>query len=204
MRPSLLSSRRAAIGQLERVEKIVDRLSDVDVSLRYLIAETLLVRITQLLEAAFAEIAYKVACEAEYLNGTTPRVLHACGSMAGARTAMLTVGRAKASQNLKWTRSKYIKASVRYVIDPTDPYLQLCDRHGSKIAEIFAVRNYATHRNSAARTAYRKVLKAIYGTSRTRPLGLFLLSTNFVRVANLKRYLVEAKVIVNELTQGDL
>lgn len=69
------------------------------------------------------------------------------------------------------------------------------------MAEIFKVRNFAAHRNVSSRAEFRGVVRSVYGRNRIIQLGSFLLSPNYVALPNLRRYLVETKVIVNELTR---
>jgi hypothetical protein len=196
--PSLEVTRRFIDSEISRLEAMLRDARGFPASLQYLMAEMILIRAASLLESALAEIAYKIAAGSLYLDGSTPQLLSPCRSMSAARTAMLTIGRAKQVQSLKWTRTKFISWSVGHVINPTDHYVVSCTNFGSRLAEIFKVRNFAAHRTNTAKTDFKEVVRTVYGRSRNIQLGYFLLSTNYVQVENLVRYLVEIRTIVND------
>lgn len=198
MAPSLEVTRRFVDAEMGRLEAALRDMEQMPVNLQYLVSEIILIRAASILEFALAEIAYKIAAGAVYIDGSRPQLLVACRSMSDARTAMLTVGRSKQIQSLKWTRSKFILSSVGFVIDKADHYMISCNNFGARIAEIFKVRNFAAHRTKTAKTEYKEVVRSVYGKSRNMQLGHFLLSGNYLPASNLKRYLIEIRSIVND------
>ena len=189
-RPSLSITQIKVEKEINKLDSVLNGTQALPANLQYLIAEILLIRVTTIFEDALAQLAYKLAAGALYLDGSAPNILLPCRSLASARTNMLTHNRASPLQSLRWTRAKYIKESVQFVIDPTDDLISTCGRHGSKISEIFKVRNFAAHRTASSRKNFKTVIKSIYGTNRNMQLGNFLLSSNYVRTPNLRRYFV--------------
>lgn len=202
MKPSLAVTREHVDAEIKKLEIVVEEIYSARVKVQYLMSEIILIRVAAILEQAFSDIAFKLAAGAKYLDGSFPLLLTNCSSMAGARSAMLSVGRPKSISNLKWTRAKFISDSVKYVIDPNDHFVSVCNRFGTEISQLFKTRNFAAHRTSGARREFRDVVRSVYGMNRPRlQLGYFLLSKNYVREPNIKRYLVEARVIVNDLVK---
>ena len=201
MAPSLANTRQRVDNEIQRLETILGGMTGIPANLQYFVAEIVLIRTASILEIAITEIAYKVAAGASYLDGSVPTLLINCRSISGAKTAMLTVGHAKPKQNLKWTRARFITESVRNVIGPNDNFCVTCTNFGSQISEIFKVRNFAAHRNKTSRSEFHQVIRAVYGHDLSSQLGYFLLSSNYVPVPNLRRYLVQTRVIINDLAK---
>lgn len=190
-----LSDANYALGQIVRLRHAI---SQLPVEIQYLAAETILVRLTSTLEYFFAESSYKLSCGASYLDGSEPTLIHRCNSKADARFQMLNLNQEKPRQNLKWTRSKFIKSAVEKVIDPGDNYVRQTDIHGAFIHEVFTVRNFASHRSTSSRKDFRSIVQRIYGSPKRLQLGQFLLSENYVSRPNLDRYLLSAEVICRD------
>jgi len=192
---------KADIGRLRQI------LDDMPMTAnsRYALAEIVLIRASAVFEDALAEIAYKLACGAEFRNGRSENLSAVHRSRISARIAMLCDGGAKATpaNYLKWTKAKYIGQSVKGVLDPNGPYITITRRFGQEIAEIFAVRNHAAHRNSSSRTGYMLWVKQQYGQERRLRLGYFLLTTNLRPTSNIQRYLTQILVITDDLVAGD-
>lgn len=201
MAPSLANTQRRVDSEIQKLETIVMGMTGIPASLQYFVSEITLIRAASILEIAIAEIAYKIAAGASYLDGSAPTRLVNCKSISGARTAMLTVGHARPKQNLNWTRSHFIAESVRHIISPNDNFCKTCTNFGSQIAEIFKVRNFAAHRNKTSRVKFHEVVRTVYGRDLSLQLGHFLLSSNHVPTPNLRRYLIQTRVIVNDLTK---
>lgn len=199
--PSLAYTQSHVDKEIAKLEAVLEELDNTSAVTKFLVAEIIVIRAASILETALAEVAYKVVAGGIYLDGTNPNLLHQSRSMAGARAAMLQIGRRKPRQFLKWTRANYIVDSVANVIDSADNYVDVCNHFGSNIAQIFKVRNFAAHRNTSTRNEFNSVVRLVYGRKRKMQLGHFLLSRNFVPKNNISRYLVEIRVIVNDLTK---
>ena len=68
---------------------------------QHFIAEMIMLRLFSIFEHSVAEIAYKLASGARYVNGRQPTLAAKAGSMMGARGLFLRHGRPKPVQNLK-------------------------------------------------------------------------------------------------------
>ena len=201
MSVSLSPTRIRFDKEVSKLETILKGFQDIPVNFQYLISEVILIRVASLLEFGIAEVSYKIASGSLYLDGSVPKIIVPCRSMQAARTAMLLHGRKSPKNHLKWSRSKFIREAVENVIDPQDHFVITCTNFGAIISEIFKVRNFAAHRTTSSKTEFREVVKTIYGRERKVQLGYFLLTENYVSVPNLTRYLIESRVVINELTR---
>lgn len=200
--PSLKRTLNDCLVECGKVDAIRGQVADMPARVQFLVAEVLLLRLTSILEGSIAEVAFKIASGATYLDGETPKILVPCTSIVNARTKMLAEGRDRARQNLKWTRAKFIKDSVRHVVDPADHYLATCTNYGSMLAQMFKVRNFVAHRNASSRVEYREAIREVYGRERKLAVGPFLLSNNYVPIPNLDRYIIQTRAFMRELTRS--
>ena len=189
--------------------QIIDRLKDyrdncrlIESRYQYFISEMIMLRLFSVFEDTVAEIAYKIGAGAQYINGTTPNLLYRDNNMAGSRTEMLRRGRAKPVQNLKWTKAKYIRESVKHVIDINEKYVQYATIHGNEIDEMRKVRNFLAHRNTGTRREFREVIRLLYGANLNISSGAFLVSDRRLPIPNLDRYITTTKIILNDMTKG--
>lgn len=201
MRPSLAVTRLYVETEIRKLEEALQGVVSLPAQTQYLVAEILLIRATSVFETAIAEVAYKIAAGAYYLDGSIPSILFPCRSLLASRNAMLNHGRNRAMSSLKWTRAKFIRSSTEFVIDPNDHYQQRCSALGGQISELFIVRNYAAHRSASSRRDFKSVISNIYGRPRKMYLGQFLLSKNYVAMPNLIRYLIEIKAIIDDVVK---
>jgi hypothetical protein len=171
---------------------------------RYALSEIVLIRATSVFEAALANFAYKLTCGALFPDGSADVILMPARSLDSARVSMQLEGGARTvpKSYLKWTKVKFIGESIKGVLDPSCHYYETCQRFGSSIAEIFEIRNHAAHKNKSSRAGYQKWVKQQYGQERNIQLGYFLLSTNFVSVPNIVRYITTIKIIVDDIAKG--
>jgi hypothetical protein len=202
MRPSLIVTKQFVESESQKLESIIHDMASFPTRNQYLVSEIILIRLAAVFEHALAEIAYKIVAGALYCDGSSASLLHSCNSVSASRSAMLTVGRQRQAQWLKWTRSKFIKESTQFVIDPSDHYRLRCNVFGPNLAEIFKVRNFAAHRTPSARIEFNEVVLSIYGRRRKLQIGQFLLSTNLVQVPNINRYFIEVRSIINDLVKA--
>ena len=175
---------------------------NLEAKYQHFIAEMIMLRLFSIFEDSVAEIAYKLASGAAYANGGLPTLTSQAGSMAGARGLFLNHGRAKPVQNLKWTKSKYIRESVQHVISATDPFIGSAQRNGNIIDEMRKVRNVLAHNTTSARTDYKKVVRQAYGANVHIVPGAFLSSTRRTAVCNLDRYLSSTKLVLVDMISG--
>lgn len=200
---SLPATERAVTTQLDRLVRILADMPTTALS-RYALSEIVLIRACSVFEDALANLAYKLACGAQFPSGATDKVLQPSRSLAAARLLMRTEGGARnpPKDYLKWTRASYIGDSVSGVLDTDAHYLVTCQRFGSIIAEIFEVRNHAAHKNAASKRKFLKWVKAQYGQERNLQVGYFLLTQNLSPIPNIHRYITSIRVIIADIVAG--
>ena len=88
-------------------------------SYRKLISEIVLLRLSILLENHLKIIYTKLACGAEYLDGSLPKLLLNHRSMSVALGAMKTINRSRARHPV-WNSGSEIRENIVHLIDPTD------------------------------------------------------------------------------------
>lgn len=161
-----------------------------------------MLRLFSILETTFAEISFKLACNAKYRNGNTPLILRRCGSLQQAHIAMLSYNRNRPKLYLKWTKASYIKESIEYVLDINDVFYQNIQIHGSLINEMRIVRNHIAHRSTSTKNEYISLLQTKYGGNPNLTLGAFLTSTKRNPIANIHYYINASRIILNDITRG--
>lgn len=200
---SLAATEKSVNAHLDRLVRILADMPATALS-RHALAEIVLIRAAFIFEEAVANLAYKLACGAQFPNGNPDAVLVQSNSLAAARMSMRMQGGARATPKdyLKWTRVRYISQSVSGVLDPTSHYLTTCSKFAAPIAEIFDVRNHAAHKSSSTRRNYLKWVKNQYGQERNLQLGYFLLTQNLSPIANINRYITSIRVVVHDIAAG--
>jgi len=186
---------------IDRLKRYRNDSKTLEVKFQYFIAEIIMLRMFSILEDAIAEIAFKIASGAEYTNGSTPVLLFRAKSIAGARTAMLSFGRTKPIQSLKWTKSKYIRDSVSNVIDVSEKYIYYCSIYGAQIDEMRKVRNFLAHRSQTSRSDYKQVVRIAYGANAKISPGVFLISDRR-SAPRIDTYLSTIPIIIKDLAKG--
>ena len=169
---------------------------------QYLIAELVMLRLFSIIESAIEDMACKLVAGAPYVNGTHPARLFPVKSVDGARSAMLTYGRTKAKNHLRWTSVADIRESTSNVLQSTDPFITYARIHGNILSEMRKVRNFLAHRSPKARQGYREVVRVVYGANSRVRIEAFLTSRQRGPVAKVDEYLTTAKIIIADLARG--
>jgi hypothetical protein len=167
-----------------------------------IIAEMIMLRAFSVLESSISEIAFKLASGACYTNKTMPILKVRAKSMSGARTNFLNYGRKKPIQNLKWTQSKSINDSIKYVMDPTSAYIDNVRIYASLLNEMRQVRNALAHSSPTAKAEFRTLVRGIYGTRSNITAGSFLISISRGKICKLEQYLLSSNIILFDLCKG--
>lgn len=189
----------------QRIDKLIDYWSgsgSLEAKYQRFIAEMIMLRLFSIFEDSVAEIAYKLASGAVYVNGRSPVLAAQAGSIVGARKLFLIHGRAKPVQNLKWTQSKCIRESVQHVISTADPFIMSAQRNGNIIDEMRKVRNALAHITTSAKADFRTVVRLTYGANVNITPGAFLSSTKRTLVCNLDRYLSSTNAVLVDMACG--
>lgn len=175
---------------------------NLEAKYQHFIAEMIMLRLFSIFEDSVAEIAYKLASGATYINGNQPNIVSQAGSMAGARGLFLSHGRSRPVQSLKWTKARYIRESVQHVISNTDPFINSAQRNGNIIEEMRKVRTVLAHNTSSARSGFKTVIRLAYGANVSISPGAFLSTTRRSPICNLDRYLASTKIVLEDLASG--
>lgn len=189
----------------QRINKLIGYWSlsgCLEAKYQHFIAEMIMLRLFSIFEDSVAEIACKLASGAVYVNGCSPVLAAQSRSIAGARALFLSHGRADPVQNLKWTKSRYIRESVQHVISTADPFISSAQRNGNVINEMRKVRNALAHNTTSAKTDFRDVVRLTYGANVNITPGAFLSSTRRTPVCNLDRYLLSTKALLVDMACG--
>ena len=187
--------------ETSKLSSLVSNLNNLPPYHQKLVAEIVLLRLFSLLENAIVSISTKIACNANYLDGSHPVLLTNASSLNSAIYLFKTHGRAKPKQQLRWTKASDIKNNVEFVIDISDNFYRIIGNNGSFLSEIRKVRNRIAHNNSDSRRKYRDVVRQYYGAYLNNITPGYLLITNRRNPIILDQYIISARVFVANLTK---
>lgn len=200
--PQLSITLRNANNIIDKLETYRHQSQNLEVKYQYFIAEMIMLRLFAALEDSIAQIAFKLASGACYTNGLSPNLTTRASNVTAARALFLQYGRTKPIINLKWTKPKHISDSVKYVIPTTEKFISNIRVHGSLINEMRIIRNVLAHNSSSAKAEFKTIIRQIYGAQVPVTTGAFLTSTRRMPIANLKKYLLSTKIILNDIAKG--
>ena len=170
---------------------------------QYLVSEVILLRLFSILETAISQIALKLACGADYENGKPSIRLVNCSNITDAEVKMMSFGRSKNKTHLKWTNDKFIKESIKYVLDVNDSFFVNIQNNKSIIEEMRKVRNHVAHKTSGTAKDCYDILYLRYNSKKLRlSVGAFLCSNIRNNPSNIERYLLSAPIILKDLCKG--
>ena len=200
--PSVEVTVRNTTDDIIRLEKFRTESQSLAPAHQHLIAELIMLRLFSIIETAIEDLACKLVAGSPYVNGTHPTRLFTANSVDGAKSAMLTHGRTKKKNYLRWTSVKDIRDSTSEVLNSTDPFIVYAQVHGNILSEMRKVRNFLAHKSARARQDYRDVVRVVYGANSRVRVQAFLTSRRRRPVAKVDEYLVTAKVMVSDLARG--
>lgn len=201
-RPNLNITIQNSTLQIDRLHQHQLDCARLEAKYQHFIGEMIMLRLFSIFEDTVAELAYKIAAGAFYINGSSPLLLKKAGRTRDSRALMMNHGRIRPVDNLKWTKPKFIKESVQHVISPAEPFILNAQVHGQIIDEMRKVRNSLAHNSTSARADFKQVLRQIYGFNKNVSPGVFLISTKHHRVCNLTRYIGSTKLIIQQMASG--
>ena len=200
--PNLSITLRNSHLAVDKLKSFRVESENLEAKYQHFIAEMIMLRLFSIFEDTVAEIAYKLASGATYINGSQPNLTSQAGSMVGARGLFLSHGRARPLQNLKWTKARYIRESVQHVILNTDPFVNSAQRNGNIIDEMRKVRTVLAHNTSSAKSGFKTVVRLAYGANVSITPGAFLSTRRRVPICNLDRYLASKKIVLDDMASG--
>jgi len=200
--PKLSITLRNADAELARLQQYKKESENLESKYQYFIGAMIMLRLFAIFEDCVAEIAYKIAAGATYSNGAQPVLQVKAKSIGGSRALFLNHNRTKPIQNLKWTKARFIKESIQYVIPLTEKYFTNVQIHAALIDEMRKVRNVLAHNTSSARAEFRDVVRILYGANINITVGAFLCSTRRTSKSNLDKYISSMRIILNDIAKG--
>ncbi len=200
--PKLQITIRNSHQAIDKLKSFRLESENLEAKYQHFIAEMIMLRLFSIFEDSVAEIAYKLASGAVYSNGIHPNLTVTASSMTGARGLFLNHGRANPVQNLKWTKSRFIRESVQHVISIADPFISSAQKNGNIIEEMRKVRNVLAHNTTSARTDFKTVVRLTYGANVNIIPGAFLSSTRRTSMCNLDKYLTTTKIVLTDMASG--
>lgn len=200
--PKLSITLRNADAELTRLQQYKKESENLESKYQYFIGAMVMLRLFAIFEDCVAEIAYKIAAGATYCNGAQPVLQVKAKSIGGSRALFLNHNRPKPIQNLKWTKARFIKESIQYVIPLTEKYFTNVQIHAALIDEMRKVRNVLAHNTSSAKTEFRDIVRILYGANINITVGAFLCSTRRTPKCNLDRYISSMRIILNDIAKG--
>lgn len=200
--PKLSITLRNANEVIDKLQNYKNESENLEAKYQHFISEMIMLRLFSTFEKTVAEMAFKLAAGASYLNGTLPNLSVRANNMTASRGLFLNHGRSKPRQNLQWTKAKYIKESVQFVIPVTEQFIKYAQIHGASISEMRKVRNVLAHNNVKAKRDFNTVVRAIYGANIGITIGAFLTTTRRSQTSNLNRYIATTKIIIKDMAKG--
>lgn len=188
---------------VDRHDAIVSEFDAIPANVRRLVAELILMRAFDELQAALQGIALRLVCGGSYLDGSPPALLvHPAPSVAAAKVLMQNHGRTK-SRELRWAKASYVAENCEFTVNEDEHFVKaIVSRHALILAEMSAVRNRIAHNNAGARDRYAAVIRRRYGARLNHIVpGQLLLSTRF-RPVLLAEYLGSCRAIVKDCAKG--
>jgi hypothetical protein len=157
---------------------VIQGLSQIEIRLRKLLAELVMLRLFDEFQEAIEGVALRLACGAPYVDGTIPALLTTpARSISGARQLYETFERPKQA-NLRWSKTSFINDATKYVLDSSNAFNAVCNANALAISEMRAIRNRIAHSNAKSRAAFAQVVQRHYGATLNHVSpGMLLIST---------------------------
>lgn len=191
-----------ALRQIEVLSNLERGLEEIKPKYQPLVAELMIVRLFSTWEQSISEIATKLACGGEYLNGRTPVLMtNRARSLVSAKDLFTSFGRERRS-NPNWSKASYVTSTVSKVIAAPEPFLVHVQNNGGYINEVRVVRNFAAHRNVSARSQFKELVRQKLGADMRFGAG-HLLITPRVTPSLMKQYLATMRVVLRDICSGN-
>lgn len=200
--PKLSTTLDKAFKAIDRLESLKVDSESLEAKYQHFISEMLMLRLFSIFEDTISEIAFKILSGAVYSDGQIPRLNVPITTIANARNVCLNYGRPRPSQNLKWTKASYIVDSVRYVMDPNEPFILNAQIHGNTIEKMRKARNVIGHNSPSAKADFKTLIRIVYGANIKLSIGAYLCSTKRNPVANIVKHFSEVRTILKSVSKA--
>jgi len=201
-KPILKTTIDRANSEIKRLESYLIRAVSLDAQNQYLIGEVVMLRLFAILERTFEELALKICCGIDYVNGVSPKLNIVSKSMISAEVHMTSYDRKSNLGYTKWTTKKSIFKNLEKLMDINDPYLRNVDIHNHHIEEMRAVRNHIAHISNSTKRDFKAVVYKTYGAYGKYSAGSYLMSTKKHKMSNIHRFVQTTKTIITDVSKG--
>lgn len=199
--PSLAATYNKALGDIQILENYRNDSKILEPKFQHFIAEVVIIRLFSILENCIRETALKVACQANYRNGTEPTLTLVCRSTIDAETQFINFNRPRPIR-LKWTKASYVHNSTKEVIPITEQFRIQINNYAALLNEMRRVRNHIAHRTSSTRREYKNVIRHIFGANLKIQPGAYLTSTKRLSNPKIDSYIAISRIMINDITNG--
>lgn len=200
--PKLSADYRFSSAEIDKLLALEGSISSLPPQFQKLAAEIVLLRLFYLFQDGVASMATKLICGANYVDGSAPTILAPAKSAISARSNMSVVGRSKPRHNLSWSTVSEIKENIKFVVAPTEHFIDVLDHHGTFVDEMRRVRNRIAHNNPQARKNYRIIVQRHYGAflNSVTPGTLLLSARRSPPLLN--QYLTKTKILLKQIAKA--
>ncbi len=200
--PKLIITLNKALSELTKLDAYRVDSQNLEAKYQHFISEMIMLRLFTVFEDSVADMAYKLAAGATYINGNIPQLNIQASTVSASRGLFLNHGRHRPVQYLKWTKARYIRESIQFVIPSTETFITKVQIHGSIIEEMRRVRNALAHNTTSARSDFKDVVRQTYGANVNISVGAFLTTTRRLPVSNISRYITSTRILLSDLVSG--
>lgn len=145
------------LNQIDALSGLLSQSTSLQPFYRKIIAELVTVRLAVALENCLSSSFYRLASGTVFEGGRVPLLHTQAASIAKAQTLLLSGGA------FNWLHGSDVCSALQLAFDPADPCLNNIRSHSSTLAEIRKIRNHIAHRNRTSGSAFRQVVRRIYG-----------------------------------------
>lgn len=200
--PTLSAALKIFDKNLLKLQQYKAQAVGLEAKYQHIISEMIMLRLFSVFEDAVSDIAFRIVAGAKYTNGNTPAIKARASRISDSRAILLNYGRARPETNLKWTKAKFIKESVEYVIPTNEKFVLNTQAQGAIIDEMRRVRNVLAHNTANARIEFKQVIRTRYGANVKISPGAFLCSTRRFNPCNIDYYILTSKAIIHSVASG--
>lgn len=182
------------LSQVDALVGLLSQSTTLPPFYRKVVAELITVRLAVALENCLSASFYRLASGTPFESGRAPLLHTRANSIAGAQALLLSGGA------FNWLNGSDLCAALQLAFDPTDPCLNNIRKHSTTLAEVRKIRNHIAHRNRTSGTAFRQVVRRVYGKALNGiPPGTLLLTPRHARRRLCEALLIGSRVLIKDV-----
>lgn len=201
-RPSIKATYNKSMSDLAVVGRYLQKSKNLPPDMYGFVAEILMLRVFSILEGCVRDVSARVACGASYRNGVISTPIIKCTSIQDALNRFKNEGRRKPLSYLRFTNVNHTNESIKYIIDSSEPIRVKLSRYCAQFEEMRKVRNHIAHNYKNTYVDYKSVIIGRYGAHLKLKPSVFLTSTKRQTRAIIDEYIINVRVIINDITTG--